>query len=136
MYALVFVFVCLWCGVVWCVRNNQTCAVMCVCQIRDNRCTVVQYIGEICRYTLAEPPTPQDATHSLRLALGNGMRPDVWRTWQQRFGVPKIMEFYAATEGVGALLNSEGKENAIGFISPVGTMPCSVSVCFAIVCRV
>lgn len=88
-------------------------------EIRDAKCTVVQYIGEVARYTLAEEPNALDSTNNVRLAIGNGMRPDVWRTWQTRFGVPKIMEFYAATEGAGALINTEGKESAIGFVSPL-----------------
>ena len=30
---------------------------------------------------------------------GNGMRPDVWKRFQDRFGISKICEFYGSTEG-------------------------------------
>lgn len=33
------------------------------------------------------------------MVYGNGMRPDVWRRFQERFNIPKVCEFYAATEG-------------------------------------
>ena len=57
------------------------------------------YVGEIARYLLALPPSPADRQHLLRMAYGNGMRPDVWGRFQDRFGVPKVCEFYGSTEG-------------------------------------
>lgn len=63
--------------------------------VRENKATVVQYIGEIARYLLAVPPHPDDKNHNVRLAYGNGMRPDVWEKFRERFGVPNISEFYA-----------------------------------------
>ncbi|KCV71504.1 hypothetical protein H696_02448 [Fonticula alba] len=63
------------------------------------KCTVVQYIGELCRYLLAAAPAPEDRQHRVRLAFGNGLRPDVWPQFQARFGIPEIGEFYASTEG-------------------------------------
>ncbi|GLH14262.1 Luciferin 4-monooxygenase [Gryllus bimaculatus] len=62
-------------------------------------CTVGQYIGEICRYLLAVPPRPDDTAHRVRLLLGNGMRPQIWAAFVQRFKVPQIRELYGATEG-------------------------------------
>ena len=92
-----------------------------ITDVREQRCTVVQYIGEICRYILATPPRDDDRDNHLRLAVGNGLRPDIWRQFQDRFGIGKIGEFYASTEGAAALLNTEGKFGAIGFISPLVT---------------
>ena len=40
-----------------------------------------------------------DHQHSLRMMYGNGMRPDVWGRFQDRFDIPKICEFYGSTEG-------------------------------------
>jgi fatty-acyl-CoA synthase len=77
-------------------------------------CTLFQYIGELCRYLAAAPPDPSERAHRLRLACGNGMSADVWRAFEQRFAIPRILEFYAATEGNFSLYNVEGKFGAIG----------------------
>jgi fatty-acyl-CoA synthase len=81
-------------------------------------CTIFQYIGELCRYLTLAEPHPQERTHRLRLACGNGLQGDVWRRFQDRFAVPQILEFYAATEGNLSLYNCEGKPGAIGRIPP------------------
>ena len=77
-------------------------------------CTLVQYIGELCRYLVNSPPHPKETAHRLRLACGNGLRPDVWPEFKKRFKIPQIVEFYAATEGNVSLFNFEGKEGAVG----------------------
>ena len=77
-------------------------------------CTLFQYIGELCRYLLAAPAHPKERAHSLRLACGNGLSADVWEAFQPRFAIPRILEFYAATEGNFSLYNVEGKPGAIG----------------------
>jgi fatty-acyl-CoA synthase len=77
-------------------------------------CTCFQYIGELCRYLLNAPPNPQERAHRLRLACGNGLRPDIWTQFKERFRIPHIIEFYAATEGNVSLFNFEGKEGAVG----------------------
>lgn len=81
-----------------------------------NRCTLFQYIGELCRYLTNAPPSEAESRHQLRLALGNGLRPDVWSAFQERFGIPRILEFYAATESNFSLYNVEGERGAIGRI--------------------
>ncbi len=77
-------------------------------------CTLFQYIGELCRYLLAAPPREADSRHRLRAACGNGLGADVWTRFQKRFGVERIVEFYAATEANFSLTNIEGKVGAIG----------------------
>ena len=77
-------------------------------------CSLFQYIGELCRYLVAAPPHPAERSHRLRLACGNGMNGDVWRAFEQRFAIPRILEFYAATEGNFSLYNVEGRIGAIG----------------------
>jgi len=77
-------------------------------------CTLVQYIGELARYLVNAPPHPLERTHRIRLACGNGLRADVWQAFQQRFAIPNILEFYAATEGNLSLYNVDGKVGAIG----------------------
>ncbi len=81
-------------------------------------CTLFQYIGELCRYLVNSPAHPRETQHRLRLCCGNGLRPDVWEAFQQRFHIPHILEFYAATEGPFSLFNCEGKPGAIGKIPP------------------
>jgi fatty-acyl-CoA synthase len=81
-------------------------------------CTLVQYIGELCRYLAAAPPHPLEREHNLRLCCGNGLSGDVWTPFQQRFAIPRILEFYAATEGNFSLYNVEGKPGAIGRLPP------------------
>ncbi|KAI8598079.1 hypothetical protein EDD21DRAFT_383621 [Dissophora ornata] len=83
---------------------------------RVNNATVIQYIGEICRYLLNAPESPLDKVHSVRLAHGNGMRPDVWTRFRDRFGVPLIGEWYASTEGTGALTNYNTGPHGAGSI--------------------
>lgn len=79
-------------------------------------CTIVQYIGELCRYLLQAPPHPLERAHRLRLACGNGLSGAVWEGFVARFAVPRILEFYAATEGNVSLYNVEGKPGALGRI--------------------
>jgi len=80
----------------------------------DGDCTLVQYIGELARYLLNAPKNARERAHRLRLCCGNGLRADVWEKFQQRFAIPRILEFYAATEGNFSLYNVEGKIGAIG----------------------
>ena len=82
--------------------------------IIENDCTVFQYIGELCRYLLSAPENPRQRAHRLRLCCGNGLHADVWEKFQKKFAIPRILEFYAATEGNFSLYNVEGKVGAIG----------------------
>lgn len=82
-------------------------------------CTLFQYIGELCRYLLKAPPSEYENRHRLRLACGNGLRGDIWEDFQNRFAIPRILEFYAATEGNFSLFNVEGQPGAIGRIPPL-----------------
>ena len=80
----------------------------------QNDVTAFQYIGELCRYLLNSPAHPDETNHRIRTALGNGLRPEVWTPFQERFKIPRIVEFYGATEGNFALVNFAGKVGAIG----------------------
>ncbi|KAL1630030.1 hypothetical protein SLS54_000890 [Diplodia seriata] len=75
-------------------------------EVRAARADAVQYVGELCRYLLNAPPDPaRDKEHDVRLAWGNGMRPDVWEAFRERFGVGEIAELYGATDGVAGAVN-------------------------------
>ena len=80
--------------------------------------TIFQYIGELCRYLVAAPQHQAERSHSLRLCCGNGLRAEVWTAFAERFAIPRIIEFYAATEGSFSLFNLEGQPGAIGRIPP------------------
>uniref|UniRef100_A0A3Q0S8Y8 Very long-chain fatty acid transport protein n=1 Tax=Amphilophus citrinellus TaxID=61819 RepID=A0A3Q0S8Y8_AMPCI len=80
-------------------------------------CTVIQYIGETCRYLLAQPVGKSEAQHRVRVAIGNGLRPSVWEEFVKRFRIQRIGEFYGATECNCSLINIDGKVGACGFKS-------------------
>jgi fatty-acyl-CoA synthase len=79
-------------------------------------CTLFQYIGELCRYLLHTEPSIDETQHRIRLACGNGLAPEIWDAFKDRFRIPQILEFYAATEGSVSLFNIQGKSGAIGHI--------------------
>lgn len=72
--------------------------------IHDSEATMFIYVGETARYLLAAPPHPLERDHKLRLAYGNGLRPDVWPKLQSRFNIPEIAEFFNSSEGVFSLI--------------------------------
>ncbi len=76
--------------------------------------TTFVYIGELCRYLVNSPEHPEERAHKLRLAFGNGLRPEVWSDFKSRFRIPEILEFYGSTEGNVSLFNFDGKPGAIG----------------------
>jgi acyl-CoA synthetase (AMP-forming)/AMP-acid ligase II len=59
--------------------------------------TIIQYIGELCRYLLAAPSTSYSRAHRVRLAMGNGLRPEIWADFQESFRIPEIFEAYGVS---------------------------------------
>lgn len=88
-------------------------------EVRSSKATIIQYVGETCRYLLSAPPqfSPDgknlDRENHVRMALGNGLRPDVWNRFKNRFGVDVIGEFYGATEGTAGSWNFSRSESTI-----------------------
>ncbi len=83
--------------------------------IRRNGATSFCYIGELCRYLLNQPERADDREHGVRAIIGNGLRPDIWHNFQQRFAIERIAEFYAASECNLAFVNALGLERTAGF---------------------
>ena len=83
-------------------------------ELRRERATCLIYVGELARYLLAAPVESSGQSHGLRIAYGNGMALDVWHRFQSRFRIPKILEFYGATELPLALVNLGGHPGSIG----------------------
>jgi len=77
-------------------------------------CTMFVYIGELCRYLVNHPEGEDEGRHKIRLAFGNGLRPDVWAVMKSRFRIPEILEFYGSTEGNVSMFNFDGRQGAIG----------------------
>ena len=80
----------------------------------DEGCTMFVYIGELCRYLVNQPPSEDETRHKIRMAFGNGLRPDIWPVMKQRFRIPEILEFYGSTEGNVSMFNFDGRGGAIG----------------------
>ncbi|KAI6224328.1 AMP-binding enzyme [Aphelenchoides fujianensis] len=78
--------------------------------------TASQYIGEICRYLLAQPKKDEERRHRIRLMYGNGLRPEIWAEFVERFGIKKIGEFYGSTEGNSNMVNIDSHIGSCGFI--------------------
>ena len=81
-----------------------------------HQCTMFVYVGELCRYLLNAPPGSNDRAHRIRLCFGNGLRPDIFTAFRDRFGIKQIMEFYGASEGNIALFNLDSHPGAVGRI--------------------
>lgn len=73
------------------------------------------YIGELCRYLLNQPEKANDLDHNVRVIGGNGLRPDIWMKFKERFGIPNIMELYGASECNIAFVNNLNLDMTAGF---------------------
>ncbi|XP_005414455.1 PREDICTED: bile acyl-CoA synthetase [Chinchilla lanigera] len=111
-------------GVLGCLELGATCVLApkfsASCfwdDCRQHGVTVIQYVGEVLRYLCNAPQRPEDRAHRVRLAMGNGLRGDVWETFQKRFGPVQIWEFYGSTEGNMGLVNYPGRRGAVGKMS-------------------
>ncbi|XP_071482149.1 long-chain fatty acid transport protein 2-like [Diadema antillarum] len=84
--------------------------------IRKYKVTIFQYIGELCRYLLAQPAKENDGVYEvpLRAAVGNGLRVEIWKEFQTRFNIGRIIEFYGATEAITSFINVEGRVGSVG----------------------
>ena len=80
--------------------------------------TIITYIGELFRYLISAPKNEFEKQHNIRGMYGNGLRPDVWKVVQDRFGINNIIEFYGASEGNVSLTNVDSRFGSIGRIPP------------------
>ncbi|WP_430331620.1 long-chain-acyl-CoA synthetase [Rhodococcus sp. ACT016] len=79
-----------------------------------NGATAFVYIGEVCRYLLNQPAKPTDRDNDIRLVVGNGLRPEIWTEFTERFGIERVAEFYGASECNIAFVNALGVERTAG----------------------
>ena len=98
-------------------------------EVRQHEATWIQYVGETCRYLLAAPPQIDPTTgenldkkNRVKVAFGNGLRPDVWEPFKTRFGIDTIAEFYGSTEGPMAVWNRSSNTFTSGAIGRSGPL--------------
>lgn len=84
-------------------------------QVAEARATGMIYIGEICRYLLNQPVVDAEKNNGLRFVVGNGLRPEIWDEFQQRFDIDRICEFYAASECSIAFVNAFDVRKTAGY---------------------
>ena len=65
----------------------------------------------------------------MRLAVGNGLRPDIWKKFQNRFNIAEIGEFYGASEGNVALFNLCKDERSQGAVGHMGILFRQLGMC-------
>ncbi|XP_072463311.1 long-chain fatty acid transport protein 5 isoform X2 [Notamacropus eugenii] len=113
-------------GIMGCLERGCTCILAPKFSVsrfwddcRKYQVTVVQYVGEVLRYLCNTPERPCDQEHKVRLAIGNGLRKEVWKQFLQRFGPIQICEFYGSTEGNVGFINYTGRLGAVGKSSPL-----------------
>ncbi|CAG8502376.1 6914_t:CDS:10 [Ambispora gerdemannii] len=95
-------------------------------ECRTTNATSFQYIGEICRYLMLQPPSINDKNHKIRLVHGNGIRSDIWQAFRERFGIEIIVEVYGQTEAGSVLIENRNYGlfglGAIGYRGPLLTL--------------
>jgi len=86
--------------------------------IRKFDASAFGYVGELCRYLMDQPPHADDRSHRVKKMVGNGLRPNIWIPFKERFGVEEIYELYAASDGNIGFTNALNFDNTVGF-SPI-----------------
>src|SRR5690606_31375127 len=86
--------------------------------VRKYDCTAFAYVGELCRYLNEQPGKPNDRDNRVHVIVGNGLRPSIWKQFKDRFGIERVVELYASSEGNVAFTNVFNFDNTVGF-SPV-----------------
>ncbi len=76
--------------------------------------TAFVYVGELCRYLSFQEPYEEEVNNPISKMVGNGLRPDLWDCFRNRFGVERIIEIYGASEGNALFMNLLNKDETIG----------------------
>lgn len=58
-----------------------------------------------------------DRDHKVKIAIGNGVRAEVWKDFLNRFGRIHVRELYAATEGNVGFINYTDKVGVVGRVN-------------------
>lgn len=82
----------------------------------------MQYVGELCRYLLAAPPSQYDRAHACLVGNGNGLQKDIWEQFKERFNILEIREIYRSTEGIAKFDNFKGGKASTGKVGFAGPL--------------
>ncbi len=85
--------------------------------VRKYDATAFGYVGELCRYLMDRPAQPNDRDNKIRIMVGNGLRPSIWKGFKERFGIETVMELYGSSEGNIGFTNVFNFDNTVG-LSP------------------
>lgn len=83
--------------------------------VRKYKASAIGYVGELCRYLMDAPPSESDRAHRVTKMIGNGMRPNIWSKFKERFGIEEVLELYASSEGNVGFSNIFNFDNTVGF---------------------
>jgi crotonobetaine/carnitine-CoA ligase len=83
-------------------------------EVRRYDVTHIHYLGGVLPLLLKQPESPLDREHKVRMAWGGGCPIDVWRTFEERFGVV-LREGYGLSEMTTFVtINPEGRLGSCG----------------------
>lgn len=77
--------------------------------------SAIGYVGELCRYLMDAPSSELEKGHRVKKMIGNGMRPNIWNKFKNRFGIEEVLELYASSEGNVGFSNVFNFDNTVGF---------------------
>ena len=83
-------------------------------EVKKYNTTAFIYVGELCRYLSLQDPVDEEKDNPITKMVGNGLRPDLWDCFRNRFCVERICEIYGASEGNGFFMNLLNKDQTIG----------------------
>ena len=83
-------------------------------EVKKYNTTAFIYVGELCRYLSLQDPVDEEKDNPIIKMVGNGLRPDLWDCFRNRFCVERICEIYGASEGNGFFMNLLNKDQTIG----------------------
>lgn len=87
-------------------------------QVRQYDVTHIHYLGGVLPLLLKQPESPLDREHKVRMAWGGGCPLDVWRAFEERFGVV-LREGYGLSEMTTFVtINPEGRLGSCGRALP------------------
>jgi len=86
-------------------------------EVQEHQTTLFVYVGELCRYLAAQKESQHERNNPIQTMVGNGLRPDVWDVFRQRFKIPRISEMYGSSEGNAIFINLLNKDKTIGTTS-------------------
>ncbi len=87
-------------------------------EIKSCGASHIHFLGGLLQILLKQPPSALDRSHGARIAFGGGCPRDIWREFEERFGI-QIRECYGMTE-----CSSVTTYNSSGVLGSVGqTLP-------------